>query len=497
MGATGDSELYYKYLESIGAAMYDTNGTYISDAIRGAMCWCPITSLDYADEAYEWNMGQYSSSGTRANNTWTSAFSDDLATSYASYLNSLNLTDKNGTVLTLEKSQDGIYTSGTYSDYLLSVIDGSLNNFLNDTTFPYTVSTGMNSQGDMGGGGAPGGAMPSGGSTPSGAMPGGNNVSNGAMPNGGNAPGGAMSSTGNASNGAMPGGSNVSSGAMPSNGSAPGGNNLSNGTVSSSKSETYYDYLLSAIEKFLNIFSSNNKNTTTNDSSVGSGGSNSGNASQSTGSSSTTYETSQDYINSLNSNGKWIEYDAKTNTAKVTSIEAFVNHCKKASKDVGAFDDLNRSQAENNLFGNDENDSMHFDTVMASLLKANENKYSAYSDWNSSIVEAYQSDLQAVDKLGSSTEYRMNMYNPMYYLSDYYKGYNTSTVAPYWRIRTGIDQGDTALTIETNLALALQKYDGVKDVDFETVWGQGHTMAERTGDSTDNFISWVNKCSNQ
>ncbi len=475
MGATGDSELYYKYLESIGAAMYDTNGTYISDVIRGAMCWCPITSLDYADEAYEWNMGQYSSSGTRANNTWTSALSDDMAASYASYLNSLNLTDKNGTVLTLDKSKDGIYTSGTYSDYLLSVIDGSLNNFLNDTTFPYTVSTGVNSQGGMGGGGAPGGAMPSGGSTPSGAMPGGNNVSNGAMP----------------------GGSNVSSGAMPSNGSAPGGNNLSNGTVSSSKSETYYDYLLSAIEKFLNIFSSNNKNTTTNNSSVSSVGAQSGNASQSTGSSSTTYETAQDYINSLNSNGKWIEYDAKTNTAKVTSIEAFVNHCKKASKDVGAFDDLNRSQAENNLFGNDENESMHFDTVMASLLKANENKYSAYSDWDSSIVEAYQSDLQSVNKLGSSTEYRMNMYNPMYYLSDYYKGYNTSSVSPYWRIRTGIDQGDTALTVETNLALALQKYAGVKDVDFETVWGQGHTMAERTGDSTDNFIAWVNNCSNQ
>jgi hypothetical protein len=39
------------------------------------------------------------------------------------------------------------------------------------------------------------------------------------------------------------------------------------------------------------------------------------------------------------------------------------------------------------------------------------------------------------------------------------------------------------------LALALQKYAGVKDVDFETVWGQSHIMAERTGDSTDNFIA--------
>ena len=38
--------------------------------------------------------------------------------------------------------------------------------------------------------------------------------------------------------------------------------------------------------------------------------------------------------------------------------------------------------------------------------------------------------------------------------------------------------------------------DSVEDVDFATVWEQGHTMAERTGSSTDNFIEWVNSCCN-
>ena len=89
------------------------------------------------------------------------------------------------------------------------------------------------------------------------------------------------------------------------------------------------------------------------------------------------------------------------------------------------------------------------------------------------------------------------MYNPMYYLLQYYAGYKTSTVAPHWRIRTGIDQGDTASTVEVNLALALEKYSGVKDVDFATVWAQGHTMAERTGNSTDNFIAWVNQAASE
>ena len=88
----------------------------------------------------------------------------------------------------------------------------------------------------------------------------------------------------------------------------------------------------------------------------------------------------------------------------------------------------------------------------------------------------------------------MNMYTPLYYLLQSEKGYGTSTVAKYWRIRTGINQSDTALTTEVNLALALDNCDSVKDVDFETVWGQGHTEAERTGNSTENFIAWVNEC---
>ena len=134
---------------------------------------------------------------------------------------------------------------------------------------------------------------------------------------------------------------------------------------------------------------------------------------------------------------------------------------------------------------------------MADLLQKNKGNYSAYSDWNSSLVEAYLTDLEALDKFGNGIEYRQNMYNPMYYVSDYYDGYKNSSPAVHWRIRTGIDQGDTALTVETNLAQALKGYEGVKDVDFETVWGEGHTTAERTGSSTDNFITWINTCVKQ
>ena len=108
-------------------------------------------------------------------------------------------------------------------------------------------------------------------------------------------------------------------------------------------------------------------------------------------------------------------------------------------------------------------------------------------------MEDYQEYLTSVDAIGNESLIRQDMYNPMYYIEDYYDGYGTATVAPHWRIRTGITQGDTSLCVETNLALALGAYDGVEDVDFETVWAQAHTKAERTGTSDGNYIAWLNE----
>ena len=50
LGASGDNILYADDLAALGAAAS-------SDAIFAAGCWCPITDLDHADMAYEWNWG--------------------------------------------------------------------------------------------------------------------------------------------------------------------------------------------------------------------------------------------------------------------------------------------------------------------------------------------------------------------------------------------------------------------------------------------------------
>ena len=387
LGATGDSEDYEPYLTAIGAV------SGVSDAVTGSMCWCPITELDYADEAYEWNLGNTRTDLTEQEQT----LSNGMSEAFATYINELGLKDASGNALTLTESEDGVYQSGTYYEYLKGVVETSLNNFLEDTTFPYTVET---RRGPRGGGRDQGGQKPE----------------DKAAPQGDKAPKGDAAP--DAGNGA------------PDFYAMDGvDRNLATGGVTLSG----------------------------------------------------TYETAQDYIDALNADGTWINYDSATNTAAITSIADFTNACKRASKGIGAFDALDESQAENTLFGYGDGTTSHFDATLAEFLKDDETYGAAFTE-----------AMEKTDSEGKTVTERGNMYNPLYYLSSYYDGYQKSTVANYWRIRTGIAQSDTSLTTEVNLMLALKNYGA--DVDFATIWGEGHTMAESTGDSVTNFIEWVNKC---
>ena len=399
MGASGNSNLYAPYLEAIGAVQG------VSDSILGAMCWCPITNLDSADEAYEWMMG-ITRSGLSDEEQSTS---DQLAAAFAAYVNNAGFRDPDGNLLTLEASSDGIYQAGSYYGYMIEVIERSLSNFLSDTIFPYEATSSQGGPGRMGQGrmrpdGASGGGMPAG-QRPEG-------MEGGQMPDFGNM-----------------------------------------GEPSQNEGEVNFE----AIDDIT-------RNSVTSALDL-----------------SGTYETRQDYIDAMNANGEWVSYDSVTKEVTVTSVADFVKAFKNASKNLGAFDQLDGGQGENTLFGYGDGKGAHFDAVLADIL----------TNINSGYAADYAADLARTDALGNTVDYRLDMYTPLYYLLESEAGYGSSTVAKYWRIRTGIAQSDCALSTEVNLALALENNPNVDSVDFETIWAAGHTQAERTGTSEANFIDWV------
>lgn len=178
-------------------------------------------------------------------------------------------------------------------------------------------------------------------------------------------------------------------------------------------------------------------------------------------------------------------------TTDATALYSFAAAHKTATKGLGAFDDYDqKGQAENTLFGI-AGTAGHFDKFLAELVQQYASSY--YSDFSADLATSN------VDAVGKTVEERLMMYSPLYYLIDndtYYNGggSGTSTVAKYWRIRTGITQGDAPLCTEIDLALALQNRSDVTSVDFETIWNKGHTEAEDSGSASDNFISWVEEC---
>ncbi|RIY38711.1 hypothetical protein CKF59_00340 [Psittacicella gerlachiana] len=107
-----------------------------------------------------------------------------------------------------------------------------------------------------------------------------------------------------------------------------------------------------------------------------------------------------------------------------------------------AFDALDLSAGENNLFGNATTNNQHFTEY-------------AYKH---SSVNATMADPEIV-----------KMMNPMYYIDSS----NKPGVAEYWRIRQGAKDKDTSLAIPSILALKLE--NNGYDVNFQFAWNQPHS----------------------
>jgi acetyl esterase/lipase len=112
LGVSGNSPLYDAYLEEIGAAN-------ASDHIFASAPYCPITDLDHADMAYEWEFGTTPVGSELVNQSISEQLKDDFSV----YQASLNLQGINGY---------GTITAENYGDYLVETyLIPSANEYLN------------------------------------------------------------------------------------------------------------------------------------------------------------------------------------------------------------------------------------------------------------------------------------------------------------------------------------------------------------------------------
>lgn len=99
LGASADHFDYEPYFKEIGALK-------ASDKVFAVSAYAPMTNLENADMAYEWQFNG----------------ANELAERFPIYLNSLNLTDESGNPLTLD-----LQGNGSFKDYLANLIKDSAN----------------------------------------------------------------------------------------------------------------------------------------------------------------------------------------------------------------------------------------------------------------------------------------------------------------------------------------------------------------------------------
>ncbi len=132
LGASGNHPDYEAMLEEMGAEKE-------SDQIFAASCYCPITNLDHADMAYEWEFcglndyhrmkmippkeGEDHPSFLPDDGEMSreqQQMSGELKALFPAYLNSLQLTDEQGAALTLDAEGNG-----SFKQYVLSYVAAS------------------------------------------------------------------------------------------------------------------------------------------------------------------------------------------------------------------------------------------------------------------------------------------------------------------------------------------------------------------------------------
>ncbi|OUO33735.1 subtype A tannase [Olsenella sp. An290] len=432
LGSSGGAAAFDPYLASIGAVTHDAEGNAISDDVAGSASWCPVTSFDTADAAYEWAMGQYASDATRAEGTWTRALSQGLAASFGAWVNQMDLRDADDTQLTLDETEAGAFTMGSYARELLSTIDEAATNFVQNTSFPYTYTPQRLDE-------------------PS--FPGDPNLA-------------ATRASEAATQGLAPAtgvGSQADdgSGTADDGSGAPAGDQAEGGAAADAPAAEAASALAGVAQV-----------------------------------QSTIYDSAQNYFAALNSQSSswWINYNLRSQSVSVSSLRDFALNLRPAELAASPFDLPDRSSRTNQLFGIGEESTLHFDAMVRDLVEQNVDAYAALEGWDPSFETSWVDDLEKVDALETDMVTRVALMNPLFWLSGHYEGYGQATVAPHWRINEGLFDTDTAPCGALNLTLALRKYDGVADVAYTPVWGQGHVLAERSGTATANLLGWVTSC---
>lgn len=168
----------------------------------------------------------------------------------------------------------------------------------------------------------------------------------------------------------------------------------------------------------------------------------------------------------------WLAWDGQQ--AFISDLDAYVLHHRRRMKPCTSFDKLTMDSGENQVFGDDCRDYVHFDPAIgdaiASLRAGFPREAAMYAG--------------AFDVSGDAAlNERVRLINPMNYIGEDRQG----RPARHFRIRVGASDADTSFTISMTLAVKLA--NAGFPVDYAMVWDQPHCRADHPGE----LIRWIDE----
>ncbi len=153
-------------------------------------------------------------------------------------------------------------------------------------------------------------------------------------------------------------------------------------------------------------------------------------------------------------------------------------HHRRRMKPCTSFDKLTMDSGENQVFGSDEQDFVHFDPAIGDAIEALRADFP-----QEAAIYAGAFDVSGDAALSE----RIRLINPMNYIGTDRKG----KPARHFRVRVGAGDADTSFTVSMTLAIKLA--NAGYPVDYAMVWDQPHCRADYPGD----LLRWIDQiCSN-
>lgn len=163
---------------------------------------------------------------------------------------------------------------------------------------------------------------------------------------------------------------------------------------------------------------------------------------------------------------KWLDWDGEK--AYIRDLDTYVLQYRRRMKPCTAFDILDGTCNENEVFGTAGCPCVHFSKGVAESIQKLK---SSFPQEYEQYYEAYRKDTA-----DEAQAHRVSLYNPMNYIGEGREG----SAPHYYRIRVGAFDADTSWAV--SMALALRLLETGKNVDYALVWDQPHGQADYPGE---------------